>query len=134
MPFSILNKYVFDFTVLSPVLLKTYPFAAVFLSERRQTNYIHSFIVLFAMAVFFIFPATNKMLSKIRLRLSGANKIFILNTYETTIAAEIISSISKEILRKYLNSLSVSGFSGVSSGQMANMQTADTALIISRTV
>lgn len=49
-------------------------------------------------------------------------------------ATTIASKINQETLRKYLNSLSVNGFSGVSRGQKTNIQTADNALIINNAV
>ena len=86
---------------------------------------------------FFIFPAVSKRLSKIRLKQQGAKKIcnhFNRTKYEIITTIDIADKIKQEILRKYLNSFSDSGFSGVSSGQRTAIHKADTALIISKTV
>ena len=65
------------------------------------------------------------MLSSIRLTQHGVNRILNLKKYETIIIDEITSKIIQEILRKYLNSFSESGFSGVSSGQRKKIRTTD---------
>lgn len=74
------------------------------------------------------------MLSRIKLIQQGIRRISNLKMYETIINTIITNKMIQEILRKYLNSLSDNGFSGVSSGQKTNMQTADNALIINNTV
>ena len=84
---------------------------------------------------FFTFPAVSKRLSKIKLRQQGAKKIcnhFNRTKYEIATTRNITDKISQEILRKYLNSFSDNGFSGVSSGQRTAIHTADTELTMSR--
>ena len=84
---------------------------------------------------FFNLPATSKIHSKIKLRQHGAKKTcnhFNRTKYEIVTIRDITDKISQEILRKYLNSFSDSGFSGVSSGQRTAIHTADTALTTNR--
>ena len=69
------------------------------------------------------------MLSSIRLTQHGVNRILNLKKYETIIIDEITSKIIQEIFRKYLNSFSESGFSGVSSGQKQKIRTIETTVI-----
>ena len=74
------------------------------------------------------------MLSRIKLKQQGTVTIRNLKKYETIIAATITNKIRHETLRKYLNSFSESGFSGVSSGLKTNMQTEESMVINKRTV
>ena len=69
------------------------------------------------------------MLSSIRLTQHGVNRILNLKKYETIIRDEITSKIIQEILRKYLNSFSESGFSGVSRGQRKKIRTIEAMVI-----
>ena len=54
--------------------------------------------------------------------------------YETIIVVKITSKIIQDILRKYLRSLSVKGFSGVSSGQRMNIKTVHTKDILNSVI
>lgn len=84
--------------------------------------------------IFFILPEISKILSSIRLMQHGANKRLNLKKYETIIAIEITSKIIQEILRKYLNSFSVRGFSGVSRGQRMKIITIEIKVMINSVV
>lgn len=65
------------------------------------------------------------MLSSIKPTQHGVNSILNLKKYETIIIDEITSKIIQDIFRKYLNSFSESGFSGVSRGQKQKIRTID---------
>ena len=54
--------------------------------------------------------------------------------YETVITVIITNKINHEILRKYLNSLSDNGFSGVSSGHKQKMPIAEITVIVTSAI
>ena len=58
----------------------------------------------------------------------------ILKQYVTIIATTIINKTIQDILRKYLNSLSDNGFSGVSSGQRMKIITTEIKVMINSMV
>jgi len=62
--------------------------------------------------------------SSIKLAQHGANKALNLKINDKIIAIIINNNIIQDILRKYLYSLSLKGFSGVSSGQRMNIKVA----------
>ena len=68
--------------------------------------------------------------SSIKLAQHGANTTLNLKINDTIIAIIINNNIIQDILRKYLYSLSLKGFSGVSSGQRMNIKVANTKDIL----
>ena len=86
------------------------------------------------MRFFQIFPAVNNILSRIKLIQQGKSTNSILKQYVTIIATTIINKTIQDILRKYLNSLSDNGFSGVSSGQRMKIITTEIKVMINSMV
>ena len=72
--------------------------------------------------------------SRITLTQHGVKIMLNLEIKDTIIATIINEKIIKDILRKYFCSLSVHGFSGVSSGQKMNIKTANTKDVLSNTM
>ena len=76
----------------------------------------------------------SKTLSNIKLIQHGANMMLNLKQKDKTTAAVITKSIIKDILRKYLNSFSDNGFSGVSNGHNTAIETAEIIVKHSKTI
>jgi hypothetical protein len=110
--------------------LKDISFCCLFSFKKTATDYF----ALFSCDTLSTFPETSNMLSRIKLIQQGTNTSLNLKQYEIITATVITIKISHEILRKYLNSFSVNGFSGVSSGQRKNIKTADTIVMRNSTV
>lgn len=100
--------------------------------KRYKSDY--SDLYLFLIVILLIFPAISKTLSKIKLIHNGTSNNETLKQHASIISKTMNKRISREILRKCIDSFSDNGFSGVSSGQKTNMLIADTALIISNTI
>ena len=94
---------------------------------------MNNYTILLPLEIFCAFPEISNILSRIKLIQQGKSMNSSLKQYETIIATAITNKTIQDILRKYLNSLSDNGFSGVSSGQRKNIHKDDIALIISKT-
>ena len=72
------------------------------------------------------------MLSRTKLKQTGAKTILHLKKYDNIVSVSNTNSINHDVFLKYRYSLSDNGFSGVSSGHKTNMTTVEIKAIIKR--